>query len=304
VTLDWTEFGRAAARDRSGSPVRTASRDGAVKRAGWAADELEYVEIRSPEGRVHRVPFGSSQLRIPELDCDDHLSVRYVGTRSFREQLVRVGEHSTVKLPNPSMMHTDDFTLAGAIGGGWRYQDGAGRLDWGPQAELMAILVWRGWRGGSRPSVGFHFEFRASAILAAQPYCARLVATKDDESESCEAEDWSRTSYWRFPLQVGPNLQLGRSVTAGFAVGFAPTFYHLANDSGRLNRPVLGALRAHLGYKLTRGISVEPYLRAFWGEEVRKTLFDVAGVREAGESQDVSSWSLFPGALIRADDIL
>jgi len=92
-------------------------------------------------------------------------------------------------------------------------------------------------------------------------------------------------------------------LTIGAAASASFTSYFFAHDSPKLRAPWLFTGRVHLGYRATRGVTIEPYVRFMAGEQPVETVFDDAGVKRQGAISDASSWAIFPGALVRVDDV-
>ncbi len=80
----------------------------------WEADDLEkltrtvgdridYIEVRSPKGDLHRLKFrntGEQRVKVPWVRCDDVLAYRIVGRRTYKEDTLLV-EDGRIKLPPP-----------------------------------------------------------------------------------------------------------------------------------------------------------------------------------------------------------
>jgi hypothetical protein len=273
--------------------------------SGVAGDRIYYTELKTPEGTVHRVHYAANQLRIPELDCQDFISYRYVGTRSFEERVAEVDSDGGVRLDDPNEMRTDKFALGAALGGGARFLPGAGPVALGPQAEVNVIAVLR----HLRPSVeALDLEFRAAATFGTQPYCSRLIDSPG--GGRCATTDWERLPYWRFPLVFGANWQIPRALekdspplTFGLHTGVALTSYFFSRDASKLERPALWSSRLSFGYRASPGVSFESYVWVLVGEQPIETVFDDAGVRRQGAISGVWRTSFIPGALIRIDDV-
>lgn|GEM_PF-7068963 len=270
-----------------------------------AGDLIDHTELRTPEGTVHNVHYAATQIRIPELDCNDFVSYRYVGERQYEEQVVQVDQNGQVELDDPGRFRSDNWSLASAVGGGARYTRGAGPLVFGPQAEADLILVWRKPRDWIE---AMDAELRVAAILGTQPYCSR--SKSDADGGSCSAGDWERIPYWRFPITIGLNWQLPMTaktrtipLTIGLAFGPAFTEYLLSSDGPKVQRPVLWTTRGHVGYRLSHHVSLEAYTRFMFGEQPVATVFDDAGVARHGPIEGTSTLSIFYGAIGRLDDI-
>ncbi len=272
------------------------------KRVDRTADEIRYVELRTPEGRLHRIHHDTAQVRIPELDCGDYVSYRYVGTRAFDEELVPVGEGGAVLLKDPKESRIDNFRLGAVLGGGVRHTTGTTDVNWGPQGDVEVVAVIRHLRDLFEwSSVALDFEVRVGAVLSDHPYCSRF--TGDAKGKACQRSDWERMPYWRFPMTGGLNLHLPARFTVGWGLGAAPTTYHFAKDATKVSRPILGVMRTHLGYKLGAAVAFELYWHHYWGEEVWETVFDHAGVRSVGHPNGASTAQTI-GIALRLDDLL
>jgi hypothetical protein len=272
-------------------------------RADRPGDKIDYVELRSPEGHLYRVRHDTHQVRMPELDCDDYITYRYIGTRVFDEKLVPT-QASVSVLPDPSESRRDRFGVGAGLGGGEQHISGAG---WGAQGEIQAILVFRHLRdlAGALIWQRLDIEARIAGVVAGQSYCSHFSQKAEAKcAGKGSGADWDQIVYWRIPVTVGPTYYLGDDFRIGFGFGPALTTFSWAQDSGKAYRPVLFAAHMHLGILLSRAIGVEAYMRLFSGERVRQTVFDPFGVAGQGVYSNASSASVFFGLLLRVDNLL
>lgn len=258
-------------------------------RARKTGDRIDFIELRSPEGTLYRIRHDTRQVRMPELDCDDYVSYRYVGTRSFREELTRTSGGSAT-LRDPSELRTDQILgVAVGLGGGIRRIGDVGPAI-GPQAELQLLLSLR----QLRELAYFDLEARFGAILTDQPYCSHFLG------EECS---WKKVTYWRLPVTFGPNFYPRDPYTLGFGVGYAWGTNAWFSEARMASQAHQVALRLHAGYRINRIVTLEFFWRIFLREQVLETVFDRAGVVAHGVHHSASLWSSFFGFLLRSDDL-
>jgi hypothetical protein len=290
-------------------------RQGRSTRAGRAADTIDYVQIRTPGGQIHNVLPTAEQIRIPELDCDDSVSYRYVGSRLFREQPSQVqadggdvpGKSARasaalgeVELQDPSQVRTDNVGIALAFGAGGRGVRGGGSAVWGPYAQAQVILVFRqlrDWAPLRSNKVGVDIDLRGGAIFLGQPYCS-IVETSDSPG-TCA---WEYVPFWQIPFTLGPNFLLASNWTLGFGIGATLQTYHLSQDAPKVGRPLLFTAVAHVGYRLSRAMTVEAQAEVLGAEDIRERTFDEAGVLSDVQASD-SGLAVLLGGLVRVDNL-
>jgi hypothetical protein len=271
-------------------------------RARWAADEITHVQIRTPEGTLHRVHLQATQLRVPELDCGDWLEYQYVGARRFKETPVAVSKQGDITLADPSKTRADGFSIGFDAGGGLRWLSNADTASWAPHLGFEAILVFKQLRDVLRTvNAAIDIELRGGVIFANQPHCSKVRGSFGNDD--CIEATWERLPYWHIPVTLGYNVLYSRpDITHGAAFGVAWSTYHSPRDHDRLRRPVMPTARLHLGYRLADAWSAETFIRAFFNEAVVETVFDDAGLVSQGERND-SNVSLYMGAVLRLDEV-
>lgn len=285
-------------------PNTVSSRD---RRSSRAADTIDYVQVRTPGGQIHDIRSSATQLRIPELDCGDSISYRYVGDRLFNESRSPVttqeGTVSEIRLPDPSQSRADKVGLAVALGAGGRDIGGGGPASWGPYGEAQFILVFRqlrDWLPSNR--VGVDVDLRAGAMFLGQPYCSTVVTTAAAAMSNCYGGTWEHVPFWLVPFTIGPNFITAYNVTFGLGLGPIFSTYHLSSDAAKVSRPVLFTGVAYVGYRLARAVTVEAKASLLEGEDIRARIFDDAGVLRVGRASGSGPAGLL-GGLIRVDDL-
>jgi hypothetical protein len=302
LELDW-KWDHAECAGKTGKELQTCVAASRKSRGGRVADRIDYVEIRSPEGHLYRAGYNTAHVRMPDLDCEDYVTYRYEGARTFDEHHYRT-KGFRAELEDPRTQRNDRFGIGVAVGGGTRAIAGVG---WGLQGEAQAIFIFRHLRDlpGARVWQHLDIEARVGAVLSNQPYCAHFSSSP---SLTCSgdgtSQDFERVGYWRVPITVGPTYQLLDELRFGIGAGVAFTANSWATDSDKVFLPPLAALHSHLSYRLSPAFSAELYGRVFGGEKVKQTVFDSTGVVTNGAYADASATSVFWGVMLRADDFL
>jgi hypothetical protein len=269
-------------------------------RATLPGDELEYLELKTPEGRVHRVHFRTTQIRVPELDCGDYLSYRYVGARSFEEEDAEVLPSTGILLKDPDSLHKTLVNIGFTGGAGVRYSPRLHKYSLGPQAEAALFLVFR--------VADFKLlarlvepEMRIGATFAGQPYCS-LAST--DRTTNCAAGDWQSINYWRVFAEPGLRQYTSAKWSWGLGTGAAYGVFFSSSDAPLVTQHVLWTGHISLGYEIVHGVALDLQGRAYYGEQYNQTIFNQTGVVRSGAITNASRWSLFPGLMLRLDDLL
>ena len=285
-------------------------------RSGRAADRIDHVEVRTPGGQIHDIVPTATQVRIPELDCNDSLSYRYVGDRLFKEWPAPVSADANgvaqVTFDDPSTKRIDNVGIAFALGAGGRYIGGGGPASWGPYGEAQIVLVFRQLRDlFPTDAVGVDLDLRGGAIFLGQPYCSNLAtgstpvgacSIATGTSGSTSGTSWERVPFWMIPFTLGPNLLFPSNFTAGFGLGVTLTTFHVSSDAPKVGRAVLATAVGHVGYRLTRAVTAEAQGRLLMGEDVRERDFDESGVLSERPANG-SGPAVLLGGVIRVDDL-
>ena len=273
------------------------------KRENAYGREIDYLEIRSPEGRVHHVGMTTKRISVPEFDCDDQLTITYVGRQSYRQAHPQFRQNTGVDIKSPNDLSNSDGLVALSVGGGIRYlRHQESSLSPQVEAELIYVVTPNGWRGPW--SLTSKLEVRAGAVLVNQPYCSEYARTGDGDSDVSCADHLEQVLYWRFLVEPGLTFFLSPKWRLESSVGLAIPSYFWLHDSDKLPSRPQGTIRGAVGYELVRGVTVMLQYRLLVPEYTFATKFDASGLSRSGEDGETHSSGHLFGLTVRFDDLL
>ncbi len=269
--------------------------------------EIDYLEVRTPEGREHRVGLETNQIRIPELDCEDRITVTYQGRLDYRlEHLPYQSSSEGIAVPAPEDLRKTRMVPAVAVAAGLRgLRSGRGRF--GPAGELDAIF---GARTGFATKPNLKPELRLGVLLASSPYCYEMLSNKPNQessrnSHACEGT-MDSVLVWRLFAELGLTLYRPSSPWRfGGSLGGGLSYVVFERDDRKSPLDWLVTLRGEVGYELIRGLTAGMQVRGLFPNEVYETVFDESGVVRHGHNGarwDTDKLGGTIGAVIRVDD--
>jgi hypothetical protein len=274
-------------------------RNNLAKRTG---SEIDYLEIRTPEGRIHNVGVDATQIRVPELECSDQVALTYKGRLSYRQEHKPYEANAEgVEVPSPDASRKQKVLFSAAIGGGVQWLPYHEQGGFAPAGEVDGIVVltpigysvWGIWK----------LDVRSGLLLAGRPYCYQLGG----EGTPCQ-DSHGLFPYWRVVVEDGLTVYWPSGLRFEASAGFGHSFYFYERDSNKFQHGTwsgfLATGRMAFGYELVRGVTVSIQGRASYPEPIYGTTFGDAGVVRHGPI-DGNRWSLNPlGIMLRFDDIL
>jgi hypothetical protein len=270
------------------------------ERAKQPGSEIDYLELRTPEGRVHNLGLGTTQIRVPELECHDEVNLTYKGRLAYSAgQSAFDPETGGVVVPAPETKQRVLFSAA--IGGGvnWLLDQKNGELTPAAEADVGVLFP---------PDGRWKWNLRAAAILAGHWYCYELGRQKRDKP--CD-DSRKMFPYWRLFAEVGRSWLGASGLAAEYSIGTGHSFYFYERDGAKFQSGLLDGwlftARGAFGYELVRGITVLLQVRLTGPERVYATTFDEMGVSSHAPTAGGLFHSLpitVPvGLMVRFDDI-
>ena len=271
-------------------------------------NEIDYLEVRTPEGRVHHVGVVTNQIRVPELECEDRLTLTYHGRLAYVPSYEKFEPDKGVIVPAPEEKRRDKMLFGISVGGGAR------RLwhpsnQWGPQGEVEGIGVVTPTGYSLGPGWGtIKMEIRGGAILTDHPYCYGFSTSADASSKKCEALELRPT--WFFFGEFGTTVysgdkwpMVGTKWSIGVSLGGGRSYYFLQRDSNKVPVRWLFTARLAVGYELIRGITAVAQLRVLWPDPTFATTFDEAGMSSYGNDGRKRPTTITFGPMLRFDNV-
>jgi hypothetical protein len=254
------------------------------------------VDIQLPSGKRWRLSpeWGDRDIPAPDLTCDDSATFQYSGSREYTVVGAEVKD-GVLRLEDPEQSLGRSASFAFLLGGGLQQTVGLEQSRIRRFGAAQAVFVFK--PPGLISEWFTRLELRATAIFGRQEY--NVSSTIDGRDSAGFVPTVKGVSYVRVPVELLPIMDSGW-VYYGVGTGIALGNHTFTQDSKRVLRRVLWPVRALVGVHISRYVSLELDVHAFFGEwAVRADYRDFSGdpdVRSDGSA------TYFEGLWLRLDD--